>query len=187
MADIKKTNHLLRGKLVSVEGRLADLSKEIESLASSLPSSSSIVTSKSSRPPSTEVILTTEAKGSFQEMNGLQMTGTGAGTGTGLDSLLDYQMNLLKASNTRLLELLEMFAGMQNVPMHGMKNVSEWLMVMLLLLMVVLMMMMMLVNDDDDDNDENHTNNRLVFIDIGRRTIASSSRPSSRTINTLFS
>lgn len=116
MADIKKTNHLLRGKLVSVEGRLADLSKEIESLASSLSSSSSssIVNSNSnsSRPPSTEVILTTEVNGSFQEM-------------TGLDDLRDYQMNLLKASNARLFELLELFAGMENVPMHGTKNVGE--------------------------------------------------------------
>ena len=122
MADIKKTNHLLRGKLVSVEGRLADLSKEIESLASSLSLSSNLNSnsnsnSNSSRPPSTEVILTTEANGSFQEMTGIPMTG--------LDDLRDYQINLLKASNGRLLELLELFAGMETVPMHGTKNVSD--------------------------------------------------------------
>ena len=110
MADIVNTNRQLRMKLVSAEAKLEDMSKELSTFISSIQSK-------------TEQSLTSSTSSTTSYEDGKAWLETGNPCAKTLDEWRDYEITVLRSNNSRLLELLELFAGMKEIPLKGSRNV----------------------------------------------------------------
>ena len=108
MTDIVNSNRQLRMKLVSTEARLEDMSKELSALTVSIQ-------------PKSDQSLTSSASSGDGE-TWLEIGDLHVKT---VDELRDYEMTVLRSYNGRLLELLELFAGMKELPLKGSRDVCE--------------------------------------------------------------